>query len=286
MPRKRDTPKPSPTWARQDWYDHPLVYDIVHTPGTAKEMTGLERMFRRFGTPPASRRTALTVLEPACGSGRFLRVAAARGHRVIGLDLNPRMIDFARDQFKRRGLDGELHVADMSKFDLTGLRVPYRSGADLAFCLINSIRHLRSDAQLDAHLRCMAAAVRPGGIYAVGISLTHYGAEFPTEEVFEGRRGGCRVVQLAQFLPPEARFERVLNHLTITTPAGEHHLDNAFELRAYSGSQWKRAVDRSPFHVVGVVDEDAHDAVVLGTDDAWKRSNVMGYGIFILKHRP
>lgn len=268
---------PDDPWRPEDWYDHPGWYDILHTPDTAWEVDGLERIARRFLGRARPRRARETWLEPACGTGRYLRLAAARGRRVIGLDLNPRMIEYARRVFARRGLSGELRVGDMSRFRLS----PGRR-ADLAFCLINSSRHLRTDRAMLGHLRCVWAALRPGGVYALGLSLTHYGAEFPTEEVFRGVRGGCAVTQLAEFLVPAGRFERVINHLTITTPGGERHLDNSFDLRCYSGKQLARLIDASEFEVVGVVDEEGRDAVT-PTLSTWRRADVSGYGVFVLR---
>jgi SAM-dependent methyltransferase len=43
--------------------------------------------------PPAGRAT----LEVGCGEGRVCRDLAARGHRVVGVDLSPAMVDFAAE---------------------------------------------------------------------------------------------------------------------------------------------------------------------------------------------
>lgn len=272
MPRTQSDSHPSAI----DWYDHPLWYDIVHAPDTAWEVDGLERIERRFADPSSLRRKSRVWLEPACGTGRYLKAAAARGRRIIGLDLSPGMIAFAQSSFQRRGLRGKLRVGDMTRF------APPRPRADFAFCLINSIRHLDTDAKMLAHLRCVRRALRPKGVYAVGISLTHYHGEFPTEEVFSGTRGRCTVTQFAAFLPPEGRFERVMNHLTITTPRGEKHHDNVYHLRCYSGPQWASMLRRAGFEVLGVVDEEGADAVVMA-GGAWRKPTTCGYGLFVLR---
>ena len=69
-------------------YTDPAVYDILHARGTAAEVDGLERMAARV----RSGRARQTWLEPACGTARYLRLAARRGRRTVGFDLSPVMI--------------------------------------------------------------------------------------------------------------------------------------------------------------------------------------------------
>lgn len=292
MPRTRKPQTPAKRRAPTDtldWYDHPLWYDIVHWPGTHAEVDGLEAIERRFclpnpdESPVARRRRKRVWLEPACGSGRYLRVAAARGRAVVGIDLNPKMIAYARAEFRKRALTGDLRVGDMTKIE-----PPKKSlaphGADFAFCLINSIRHLPNDKAMLAHLRSMWESLRPGGVYCVGMGLTHYGAEFPSEAVFKATRAGVRVIQMAQFIPPTpgSRDEPILNHLTVSRGGAERHHDNTYNLRCYSGKQWAAILRKTKWEVVGVVDEEGHDAPMLA-GDRWQRPDVAAYGLFVLR---
>ena len=238
-------------------YPEPGVYDVLHAPGTAAEVDGLQRIAARWVGAKAA-----TWLEPACGTGRYLRVASRRGIRCIGFDRDPAMIEYAR----HRGCN--VFVADMTVF-------AGRKRADFAFNLHNSIRHLRSDAAMLAHFSEMARVLRPGGAYAVGLSLTRYGAEEPEEDVWEGRRGRMRVQQLVQYLPPpgRGRFERVVSHVRIERPAGVTQHDSTYDLRCYDLAQWRRLVARSPFRIV---------ASVNGAGATIERGHVP-YGIEILK---
>jgi len=125
-----------------DFYENPSVYDILHTAGTATEVDGLERMVMRFVRTPSR---VMTWMEPACGTGRYLRVAGSRGTRVIGVDSSAGMIGYARERMEDTGIDFRLIEADMR--DLGG---KVKTGSvDFAFNLINSIRHLESDAAKD-----------------------------------------------------------------------------------------------------------------------------------------
>jgi hypothetical protein len=103
------------------------------------------------------------------------------------------------------------------------------------------------------HFSEMARALRPGGLYAVGISLSQYGDECVEEDVWVGRRGRCTVRQLVQYLPPgtpehgpgRQRFERVVSHVAIERPGGVEHRDSQYELRCYDARQWERLLARS-----------------------------------------
>ncbi len=257
-----------------DFYASPAIYDILHTPGTAAEVDSLLRLAGRFRPP---RRTRFTFLEPACGTARYLRVLAARGHRVVGFDREPAMIEYAQRRLARLAPRARVFLADMESF----ARQVSPESIDLAFTPINSIRHLPSDRAMIAHFEQIARVLRPTGVYIVGMSIAAYAVEQPSEDSWEGVRGRCRVHQLVQYLPASggrgatARAERVISHLTVTTPSNTHHLDSTYTLRSYDLGQWRALVARSPLRIDGVVDEDGRDL----------RLAPPGYANFVLRRQ-
>lgn len=261
----------------QDWYELPAWYDILHAPGTAAELDALERIFREFVPGARSGRAATTWLEPACGSGRLLRLAAARGRRVIGFDRSSAMVDYARRRLQRFGPRANVFVAELDAF-----RLPIRS-ADFAFCPINTLRHLPTDAALARHLRLIGTVLRPGGVYAVGMSLTSYGRERPSRDVWEGARGNCRVRQVVSYAPPSRshRRELVTSRLTIRTPLGRRRIRTDYWLRSYSPRQWQDLIARAGMRVVGITD-DAGRSLPGGWSDAASE----GYAFFVLSPAP
>ncbi len=235
-------------------YDHPRLYDILMTPGTARELDVFERIARRFGRGEL-RRTVW--LEPACGTGRFLRLIASRGRRVVGFDSHVAQLAYARERLRRRGLQ---HRARLFRSDMTSFAGELGSNTvDFVFNPVNSIRHLASDGDMLSHFAQIALVLRPGGVYAVGISLTGESPSQPEEDVWVGVRGRCRVTQVVTYLPPEpqsggARRERVISHLMVERPCGIEHLDSCYELRTYSEREWWRLLRRSDLGRVAVVD--------------------------------
>jgi len=89
------------------------------------------------------------ALDAACGTGRHTRHLRARGHRVIGVDASPHMLEHAR----RAAPD-----ADLRRGDLTALPVDTAS-VDLAVCAL-ALTHCE---RLEAPVAELARVLRPGG---------------------------------------------------------------------------------------------------------------------------
>jgi SAM-dependent methyltransferase len=251
MPRRADIPEDP---AQIGLYTDARVYDILHAPGTAEELRALQRIARAH---VRTRARIQTWLEPACGTARLLRAAARRGIRPVGFDLSPEMVRYARER-----LAGATPRARVLVAGFTDFAARMRPGSvDLAFCTINTIRHIENDAEVLAHLGQVARVLRPGGVYIVGLSVTIYGMESPSEDVWEGARGGLRVKQVIGFLPPErGRFETALSHLIVRRRAARktitEHRDSAYRLRTYSLGQWTSLLRRSALELRAVTDGD------------------------------
>jgi ubiquinone/menaquinone biosynthesis C-methylase UbiE len=90
-----------------------------------------------------------TVLDAACGTGRYADYLAARGHQVIGIDQSPEMIAIARARVPA----GRFSTGDLSNIDLADASV------DAVVCGL-ALVHV---PDLDRALHEMARVVRPGG---------------------------------------------------------------------------------------------------------------------------
>ena len=238
-------------------YADPHIYDILHSPETASDYQGLRRIAREFTRGASNRQT---WLEPACGSARYLRKAAGDGVRVMGFDIDGRMLDYARARLADLGIEAEARLVMASMEDFLGdgpARIPPAS-CDFAFNLINTFRHLGSEKAALAHLDQMRRALRPGGVYAVGLSRSAYGLEPPTEDIWEADRDGVGVRQIVSYIPPTrgARIERVISHLIITRPGmPDEHRDDTYALRSYNTKQWLALLERAGWKILGSRDE-------------------------------
>jgi len=229
-----------------------VIYDILHEPGTLSEVRTLERVWRRVsGDSPRN------ALEPACGTARYLSRLASSGWAVCGFDSDSAMVKFSRAKLRKR--DARVW---QGRFDRFGNKVGEGS-IGLAFCLINSIRHVASDAEMIRHLKLIRRALAPSGVYAVGISLSAYGLEAPTEDVWTGTRRGISIKQVVSYTPaeggsrPRERGERVDSVLEIRRGGLTEIRSSSYSLFSYSREQWETVINRSGLRVIGMVNEFA-----------------------------
>lgn len=230
-------------------YARPEVYDILHSPHTGGEIDLFECCAKEWKAPRGP------WLEPACGSGRYLRTLAERGISATGFDLDEGMLDYARSALKRTGHSRRVRLAraDMADFlPAIGDRM-----FAVAFNPVNTIRHLHSARAVTSHLRQVAEVLKPGGLYLVGISFSRYGEEEPIEDLWTAKRGSVAVRQIVQYIPPDpaTRMEQVFSHLQVDRPSGRDYFDSNYELRSYDLDQWRGLVRRSPLRRVGAIDD-------------------------------
>lgn len=246
-------------------YSMPLAYEVLHWKGTAKEVRGLARISRTFTHGKADPRG--TWLEPACGTGRYLRAAATLkcAQRCLGVDLSDELMAFGRESTDAK----HKTRVRLLKGDMTRLEAVIRpNSVDFAFNLINTIRHVRSDAAMLKHLKGVRQCLRSGGVYVVGLSLSWYGVESPTEDVWQGSLRGLHVLQTVQYLPASGgktsrqRMEKVLSHLQLTQGRKKNvqtwDVDDRYELLSYNLQEWLTVIDRSGFHLIATVDEQGN----------------------------
>ena len=229
-------------------YAHPEVYDVLHSPHTEGEIDLFERCARDWKAPKGP------WLEPACGSGRYLRALAGRGIRCTGFDVDEGMLEFARGEIRRAGLTRKVRLA---RADMASFTAVIDTSFAVAFNPVNTFRHLLRPREASAHLREVARALLPGALYLVGMSFSRYGEEEATEDVWTARRGRISVRQIVQYLPPEpdTRMETVISHVQVDRPGGRDYLDSTYQLRSYDLDQWKGLIGRSPLRRVGAIDD-------------------------------
>jgi SAM-dependent methyltransferase len=98
---------------------------------------------------------ARSVLDVACGTGRHLELLRDR-YDVEGLDLNPELIEIARERCP--GI--RFHVSDMAAFEL-------ERRFDVVTCLFSSIAYVRTLARMRDAVRCMRAHLNPRGVLLI-----------------------------------------------------------------------------------------------------------------------
>ncbi len=106
------------------------------------------------------RKTAVSALDIAGGTGDYARLLANSGLRVIGLQSDPDLLQLAQD-FPRDG-ESQIHwqLGDLRHFAVD-------PPVDLALCSRDHITQLLSNEDLLRHFNAVANALTPDGLYII-----------------------------------------------------------------------------------------------------------------------
>ena len=128
------------------------VYDVVYSHLDYEASARQVEELIRERNPDAS-----SLLDMSCGTGLHLSIWRDRFDQVEGADIDPAMLEVARD---RLGDDVPLHVADYTDFDLGRT-------FDAVTCMFSAIGYARTPERLDAAVAAMARHLEPGGVLIV-----------------------------------------------------------------------------------------------------------------------
>lgn len=136
-------------------YDDPKYYELAFSyRDIAAEVAVFDALIARFSGTAVRR-----VLEIACGHAPHLAEVTRRGRQYVGLDINPSMLERARE--RARACDAHATFVESSLIDFKLARP-----ADFAFVALASL-YVKSTAELRSHFRAMADALVPGALYVL-----------------------------------------------------------------------------------------------------------------------
>lgn len=256
----------------ENWYDHPQYFDMVFRNETAAEVAFFDQAFRRFADLPVRR-----LLEPGCGSGRLVAEMAARGYRVTGLDLSQAMLDYLARRLKRRGLNADLVLADMTEMKFT-------EKFDSAFCTFNTFRHLIDERDAVSHLRSVADHLHPGGIYLLGFHLIPMDADPECIERWKASHGGTNVSVTLRVIDFNRRTRQETLRVSIKAQKRSGKIErirSEFPLRIYTPAQARQLLNKvdDVFEIRSIHDFD------YDIDEPREFDNDLTDALFVLKRR-
>lgn len=217
-------------------YDYPQYYELLFGSDVAAENRFLKQCFEKHANCGVKR-----VFEPACGTGRLLSKLGRAGFAVAGNDLNERAVDYCNRRLVKAGLPPSVEVGDMANFRT-------RDGFDAAFNTINSFRHLSTERQAAAHLRCIAEGLTPGGLYILGIHLEPTECQPMQEESWSARRGNLVVnsYMWSKGIDRRTRIEHLGLNIDVYTPSKHLKIEDHMEYRTYRQEQFASLLRRIP----------------------------------------
>jgi len=132
-------------------FDHPEIWEQNNQSRFDREAPFLVEVFGRYGSVER-------VLDVGCGTGGHLDRLSQLGFTGTGVDLNERMVDFAR----RARPHLEFHAADMRA-------LPFDDEFDAVLCLCTTFSYNTTNEDIITSLACFHRALRSGGLVVIDV---------------------------------------------------------------------------------------------------------------------
>jgi SAM-dependent methyltransferase len=180
------------------------------------------------------------VLEPGCGTGRYLEALKRRGIEALGFDRSPAMVEWAC----RRG---EAVIAEMADFH-------FDRRFDGAICPIGTLALLTPE-DAERHLVCMGRHLARGSRYLVQVAIRDPLRPESALHTSTWERNGVRVTWATEDVDLERGVERQRSRIEILTGPGAGELvEDVHVVTAWTPASWERLIDRSPFELAKTFD--------------------------------
>lgn len=251
-------------------YDLPQYWDLAFDDDTKLEADFLEAAAKKYCEFEVKR-----VLEPGCGGGRLVLEMARRGFVPTGWDLSSEAVDYANKKLQAANLMGEAQVADMRSAIVA-------EQADLAYCLVNTFRHMLTETDAIQHLKSVAACLRPGAIYVVGMHLFPPDADEEDSEEWSVTADSTTVDMLLNVVDcdRDRRQETLQFHMTVREPGEEpRSFETDYRMRLYEAAQFQSLIDSvNEFELLPEVYDFWYDI-----EDPLELSDELGDTVFVLR---
>lgn len=217
-------------------YDYPQYWDFAFSDETEFEADFLEAAAEKYSQIPVHR-----VYEPGCGGGRLAVEMVGRGYHVTACDSSASAIQFATDRLRDKASQADFVVADMTDFQPD-------EPVEMAFCMMNTIRHLLDESSAKRHLESVAASLKPGGLYVIGLHLLPPDADEEDSEEWSVEEDDLRVnvfLEVVEF-SRLTRLEKVRFELNVRDATEAHTLETTYALRIYMADQMRGLLESVP----------------------------------------
>lgn len=149
----------------QDWYVEAFANtaDMAWTDRTEQEVERAMRMLK----PEGGER----VLDLACGSGRHSLELRRQGFEAVGADISPELLEIARRDAEKEGLEVSFVEADMRELD-------FDAEFDIVLSLNDgAIGYLETDEENLRSFEVISRSLRPGGKHLMQLPNVLYARE-------------------------------------------------------------------------------------------------------------
>ncbi len=222
-----------------DLYNHPFYYDLAFGWDQTEEIKGLEKIWKKHYP-----REVKTVLEPACGSGRVLVALAQHGYSALGYDINPNMVEFAREKLIKEGVEKKAKAVEGDMVNFT-----WEGKFDISLNLINSLGYLLEPDLVKEHLASTARCLRENGLYIIQISFRIPQEELPKQQTWVEQKEGVSIETTWQVLK-ENQEKKLSQHrciMKVKEKGVEGKLEEEHTMASWTYPSFKKAIQETGF---------------------------------------
>lgn len=162
-----------------DWYRKIWTLDIRDQSWVEQTTQQVDFMIMQLGLRGNER-----ILDLACGFGRHALELARRGFSVVGVDITPAYVDFARQQAEMEKLDAHFLCADIRD-------LPFEKEFDVVLNMADgAVGYLETEEENLKIFRVISQALKPGGRHFMDIMNGNYAqSHFPCKLWDAGEKG-------------------------------------------------------------------------------------------------
>ncbi len=222
--------------ALADFYDR-LTDDVEY----ARRAERLLTLFERHRKRPAS------LLDLACGTGTLTRILADTGIDMIGVDGSADMLSVAME--RAVGRDDLLFLEqDMRELDLFGT-------VEGAVCILDSLNHLLSTADIAEVFRRLSLFVEPKGLVIFDVNTVYKHSHTLGNNSFVLEQEDFMCVWRNEYRPRTHEVTQVLDFFAEEDDGCYTRTTDIVRERAYSPATLRRILADASFEVVAVYDD-------------------------------
>ncbi|MFX1418155.1 MAG: class I SAM-dependent methyltransferase [Promethearchaeota archaeon] len=255
------------------FYDFPKYYDKAFTRDVKGDISFFIDCFQKYSDIEIKR-----VLEPACGPGMFLEILPQFGFYALGYDLNPAMVEYAKQKLNKSGVKS--NVAEVIEGNMKNMK--FDDKFDAAFIAINSLGYLRDEEDISAHFRIMGESINKGGLYIVELSCqcNDLNNEKKYDDTWYVKEDDLDIelTWAINWYDIKNRIRHVDFRMVVNENGNNLVISEAHELRLWIFDEFKRFTELGGFEIVGVYNQN-YERI----DDNTTITGELGALFFILK---
>lgn len=240
------------------YYDY---YDLLYA---GKDYSGdvetVLEIYKQYGRQALKR-----VLDVGCGTGNHSVELARMGHQVVGVDIDPQMIERARSKVDRIS-EGELFfwLGDIAELE--------DSGFELAVSMFNVVNYIHSLNELLRFFAAINQRLVQGGIYVFD-SWNGLAAQLdPPRHEFRHIQADGMVIELElkPFLTPMEEKVVLNNVFSVVMPntSERDEFEYAYTMRLWTPRVLREVIEVSGFNVLHISKQGVWEQEA--TEQDWK----------------